>query len=107
MERSIPTVKIQLQTCDRHQLQARDAKASQVCQVFDDTIEGAIGRLDVQLVDHQVFQFRSFPLLVGPDKVWTKARGDKCREPADIRCPRKGVSKPACNHLRGERTGKC
>src|SRR5437764_75241 len=106
VERPIPPVEIQLQTRDRHQLQTGDAKAFEVRQAFGDTIEGAIELLDMELIDHQVFQCGSFPLLVGPDKVWNKARSNECREPADIRCPRKGISKPGYNHLRGESARK-
>jgi len=103
VQRPIPPVEVQLQTRDWHQLQARDAKALEVRQAFDDPVKGTVELFDMQLVDHQIFQFRDFPGIISPHKVCNRARSDEGRKLTHIiRCAGKGVSKPASDHvLRG------
>src|SRR5271157_4562243 len=102
VQRPIPPVEVQFQTRDWHQLQARDAKALEVNQAFDDTVKGTVELFDMELVDHQIFQFRNFPCIISPNKVCNSARSDKCGKLTHIRCAGKGVSKPTSDHvLRG------
>src|SRR5215471_19130641 len=99
MQRSVTPIEVELDTGNGHELETVDAQALQVIEAVGDAIEGVVELFDLQLVDNQVIELRSFVGGVGPSERSRDLGECKSRKLANVGGARERIGEPQGDQL--------